>query len=65
MPFFINQACTKCGACLSECPTHSIVEGKEIYIIDSDTCVDHRSCVQVCPVDAIHKIGGDDEEEGK
>ncbi|MCC7440185.1 MAG: 4Fe-4S binding protein [Bdellovibrionales bacterium] len=54
MAHWIDKSCTKCGACLFECPTGSIVEGREIYVIDADTCKDHRSCVMVCPVDAIH-----------
>jgi NAD-dependent dihydropyrimidine dehydrogenase PreA subunit len=54
MAHVITKACTKCGACLFECPTASILEGKDQYVIDTDTCRDHRSCVTVCPVDAIH-----------
>ncbi|MGK5085956.1 4Fe-4S dicluster domain-containing protein [Bdellovibrionota bacterium FG-2] len=53
MAHMINKACTKCGACLLECPTASIIEGAEQFFIDSDTCADHLACVNVCPVDAI------------
>jgi ferredoxin len=53
MAYVISKACTKCGACLSECPTGSIVEGKAQFYIDRDTCMDHATCVSVCPVDAI------------
>jgi len=53
MPYFISKACTKCGACLPECPTASIIEGKTRFHIDTDTCAEHTSCVSVCPVDAI------------
>lgn len=56
MAYFINEKCTKCAACIVECPTNSIVEGKDFYAIDVDTCDDHAACVAVCPVDAIHKI---------
>lgn len=56
MPHFITSACTKCAACLSECPTASILEGKDRYAIDTDTCDNHRACVAVCPVDAILPI---------
>jgi ferredoxin len=48
-----NKACTKCGACLIECPTGSILEAKDQYIIDTDTCDNHAACVAVCPVNAI------------
>jgi len=53
MPHVISKACTKCGACLTECPTGSIIEGKEQYYIDADTCADHGACANVCPVNAI------------
>lgn len=56
MAHVIDKSCTKCGACLFECPTASIIEGKDIYVIDADTCRDHGSCVAVCPVDAIKPI---------
>lgn len=56
MPYAINKKCTKCGACLTECPTGSIIEGKDHYLIDADTCADHAACVAVCPVDAIALI---------
>ncbi|MGE0614293.1 MAG: indolepyruvate ferredoxin oxidoreductase subunit alpha [Bacteriovoracia bacterium] len=53
MAYVIDKTCTKCGACLGECPTGSIVEGSKQYFIDTDTCADHALCVVVCPVDAI------------
>ncbi len=66
MPYVISNACTKCAACITECPTDSIIEGEKQYYIDSDTCLDHRACVNVCPVDAISKLvekGGKTREE--
>jgi ferredoxin len=56
MSHVISKACTKCGACLTECPTGSVIEGATQYYIDADTCADHRSCVAVCPVDAIQAL---------
>ncbi|OFZ20226.1 MAG: hypothetical protein A2X94_09840 [Bdellovibrionales bacterium GWB1_55_8] len=53
MPYAISKACSKCGACLPECPTGSIVEGKTQFYIDADTCAEHAACVNVCPVEAI------------
>jgi len=54
----ITNACTKCAACLGECPTGSIIEGKDRYLIDADTCSDHVACVAVCPVNAIVPSNG-------
>ena len=56
MAYFILDTCTSCGHCLEECPTNSIVEGEKKYLIDSDSCDDHRACVAVCPVSAIVPI---------
>lgn len=55
MAYMINSACTKCGSCLPECPTNSIIEGTTQYYIDADTCANHAACVNVCPVNAILK----------
>jgi ferredoxin len=70
MAYVITKACTKCGACLPECPTGSIVEGTKQFHIDADTCANHASCVAVCPVDAISPMNSsgnvrkiEDEEE--
>ena len=57
MPHRINQACTKCGACLNECPTEAILEGGTQFYIDTDICRDHKACVAVCPVKAIEPLG--------
>jgi|GEM_PF-421081 len=53
MAHLIQATCTKCGACLAECPTGSIIDGPEQFFIDADSCADHAACVAVCPVDAI------------
>jgi ferredoxin len=71
MAYVISKACTKCGACLIECPTGSITEGKTQFYIDADSCAEHTACVNVCPVNAISKApefqlsmkGREDEEE--
>lgn len=60
MAHLISKACNKCGACLPECPTGSILEGPEQFIIDADTCLDHAACVAVCPVNAITLIAEKD-----
>jgi len=61
MALMINQECISCGACEPECPTNSISEGDEIYVINAETCVeckghhDQPQCIEVCPVDCIVK----------
>lgn len=56
MAYRINEKCTKCGACLLECPTQAITDGRTKYVIDADTCDNHAACVSVCPVNAIEPI---------
>ena len=63
MSMVILEDCTNCGLCLPECPTESITEGDDIYVIDVATCnecedqdVDSH-CIEVCPVDCIEKDG--------
>lgn len=61
MAMKITEDCVACGACEGECPTSSISEGDEIYVIDPATCTeckgdfDSQQCVGVCPSDAIVK----------
>ncbi|MGE4232318.1 MAG: DUF362 domain-containing protein [Bacteriovoracia bacterium] len=52
----ITSDCTRCGACLPECPTKAIFDAHPIFLIDADTCLDCRVCVPVCPVDAIQRV---------
>ena len=62
MALYINEDCINCGACEPECPTESITEGEEIYIIDPETCIeceghfDEPMCIEVCPVECIFKL---------
>ena len=62
MAMYIDETCIACGACEPECPVNAISEGEEIFIIDAKVCVecvghfDAPKCVEVCPVDCIHKL---------
>ena len=51
----IQDTCTACGACLTECPKEAISEGTPIYKIDPAKCDDCATCVQVCPSESIKK----------
>lgn len=55
MAFVITQPCIgeKSGDCVDVCPVDCIEEGKEMFYIDPDICIDCGACVTVCPVDAI------------
>lgn len=61
MAMKITEECISRGACVPECPTNSISEGKPVYVIDANTCVecvghhDSPQCVAVCPVTCIVK----------
>ena len=58
MAFKITEDCISCGACEPECPTHSISQGPDRYVINPETCVecvgyfDTQQCAAVCPVEA-------------
>lgn len=52
MAYIINNDCTNCGACESECPVGAISAADSKYEINPDTCIDCGACATVCPVDA-------------
>ncbi|MHB1126593.1 MAG: DUF362 domain-containing protein [Bacillota bacterium] len=49
----ITEECLACGICADECPSGSISEGDDIFIIDPETCSDCGACVDSCPNGAI------------
>lgn len=55
MAFVITSPCKdeKSGECVTVCPVDCIAEGKDMFHIDPDICIDCGACVSVCPVDAI------------
>lgn len=61
MALKINDECTSCGACESECPNSAISEGDDTYVIDASKCneceghSDTPQCQDACPCDAIEK----------
>jgi len=52
MAYKINDDCVACGACASECPSGSISEGDDKYVVNADTCTDCGNCAEVCPTGA-------------
>lgn len=61
MALYITDECISCDICEPECPNKAITAGDEIYIIDPDLCTecvghyDKPQCMEVCPVECIHK----------
>lgn len=53
MPALILKHCTSCAICESICPTFSISRGLTHFVVDTDGCEECRSCIPVCPVNAI------------
>jgi NAD-dependent dihydropyrimidine dehydrogenase PreA subunit len=56
MPRRITDACTCDGSCKDVCPVECISEGKPIFVIDEDICIDCGACQAVCPSDAIIEV---------
>lgn len=56
MAFVITSTCNgeKSADCVEVCPVDCIVEGKDMYYIDPNLCIDCGACEAVCPVDAIY-----------
>jgi ferredoxin len=61
MALMITDECINCDVCEPECPNDAISQGEETYVINPELCtecVGHyetSQCVEVCPVDCIHK----------
>jgi len=53
MAYKINDDCTNCTACVSECPVDAIAGADSKHSIDAEKCIDCGVCVDSCPVDAI------------
>ncbi len=60
MEYKITSACTKCEACITVCPTSSILMGQRHFVIDSDTCDGNAVCVKVCKDAAIVPVDLDE-----
>lgn len=45
-----SDACTQCGLCVAECPTHAIAD--DCRTIDAAKCLSCFRCLRLCPVGA-------------
>jgi len=59
MALMINEDCTNCDACPSQCPNEAISMGSERFVIDALRCTecvgahDEPQCKLVCPANCI------------
>ena len=56
MAYRINDTCTNCAECVSECPVEAITEKDGKHVIDEDACVDCGACADVCPESAPFQV---------
>lgn len=65
MAFVITSPCMseKATECVEVCPVDCIHEGKDMFNIDPDVCIDCGACEAVCPVEAIYSEDEVPEEE--
>lgn len=49
--------CSNCGMCAANCPDEAIDEAaNERHAIDNAKCVECRTCMKLCPMNAIKEI---------
>jgi ferredoxin len=55
MTHVVSEACLKCKYtdCVEVCPVSCFHEGKDMVVINPETCIDCGVCVSQCPVGAI------------
>lgn len=58
MPMRIKpDECINCAACEADCPTESITQSDDTYVVDEASCTECKDafatphCVEVCPVE--------------
>jgi ferredoxin len=58
MPYVISDSCinSKDRACVDVCPVDCVYEAEGRLWIQPDECTDCGACESVCPVEAIHYV---------
>ena len=54
----IDDRCTACGACLSTCPEHALVQAARRPLVVDARCTGCGECVEICPRGAISDLWG-------
>ena len=52
-PYYISDACTGCGKCLTVCPQNCIYHDQIPFRIDQQHCLHCGNCYTDCPVSAV------------
>ena len=67
MAFVITSPCQgeKSAECAEVCPVDCIKEGKDMFYIDPELCIECGACEDVCPVEAIYIEDDVPEEENE
>jgi uncharacterized protein (DUF362 family)/NAD-dependent dihydropyrimidine dehydrogenase PreA subunit len=47
------ELCTRCGACIEQCPVSALSMGHELPQVDADTCITCFCCQEICSEKAI------------
>ena len=54
LPTLDREACTRCGACVSQCPDHVVaLRAGELAFANPESCTYCGVCETVCPRSAI------------
>lgn len=53
-----HKACSGCGLCVSDCPTHVLALQNEKAVVAGDGCLQCGHCFAICPTGAVAIQGG-------
>lgn len=52
-PTFRQEACTRCGVCVAQCPADALVLGRHRPAVDDERCIACFCCHELCPNQAV------------